>query len=597
MKNPYFHKAPALLLLLCAAACLTLSCAEDSSSVPNGQTEAGTETATESSTAVSLSGEETLDPPLFSAESGFYDAPFSLTISAADGAAIYYTTDGSLPTAESPRYAGPLEISDPSSAPDSLSTRTDIAPAGIGYVPPDTPVDKAAVIRAVAVMPDGSHSPVVSRTYFVDFSRKAAYYRQMKTVSVVTDAQNLFDSDTGIYVLGKTHSDWIGGDDYSAAVPPWFMPANYTQHGRAWEREAFVQIFENGQMIAAQNAGIRIHGGATRSYPQKSLNLYARAAYGAPKLNCDLFSGKVLSEYSGEPVTVFDTVILRNGGNDAMYTRFRDKLNQSLSAGRAFLTQGMEPCTVFLNGEFWGQYEITEKADAAFVKAHCGVPKKDVCIVKKEELDEGSEETYAEWQQLREQIRKADYTDPSAYAELCEAVDMQSFADYVSCEIYMANANWGSSNAAMWKASVTDEGNPYADGKWRFIMFDTEYSTGIYGEVLPSDDSFSRLLERDCFLADLLRAALKNDSFREQFDRSFREIAEQCFRPEKVSAAIDALEASYRDAAADTCLRFRNSRTDRAEAEESFTAAVRSVREFYAERPQYIMAYLEQLTG
>ena len=133
----------------------------------------------------------------------------------------------------------------------------------------------------------------------------------------------------------------------------------------------------------------------------------------------------MISEAAGTPVTEFDTVMLRNGGNDAMYTRFRDRLNQRLSAGRAFLTQGMAPCILFLNGEFWGQYELTEKMDAAFIKAHCGIPKKNVCIIKKEALDAGSEEIFAEWEQLRQWISETDFSDPAAYAQLCEAVDAE----------------------------------------------------------------------------------------------------------------------------------------------------------------------------
>ena len=88
-----------------------------------------------------------------------------------------------------------------------------------------------------------------------------------------------------------------------------------------------MQFFENGELAASQDVGIRIHGGATRSYSQKSFNIYARGGYGAPKLEYDLFSGKVMSKSVGKPVTVFDTFVLRNGGNDAMYTRFSESLS------------------------------------------------------------------------------------------------------------------------------------------------------------------------------------------------------------------------------------------------------------------------------
>ena len=542
--------------------------------------------------------ELTAEAPRFSAAGGFYDEDFMLRLFAEDGAEIHYTLDGSTPTAESPCYSEPIAIADRSAEPNTVSMHTRLAPAGAypAYVPPKSPVDKATVVRAMAIAADGSRSPVISQTYFVGFGAKAAYYQDMKILSLAADERSLFDEETGIFVLGKTYMQWRNSDDYDASLPDYRIPANYSQSGREWERPASLEIFADGRQLAAQEIGIRVHGGATRSYAQKSLNLYARSVYGLPKLNCDLFSGAVISEAAGTPVTEFDTVMLRNGGNDAMYTRFRDRLNQRLSAGRAFLTQGMVPCILFLNGEFWGQYELTEKMDAAFIKAHCGIPKKNVCIIKKEALDAGSEETFAEWKQLRQWISETDFSDPAAYAQLCEAVDMQSFMDYISCEVYIANANWDKSNSAMWKAETPDPANPYADGRWRFLMFDTDYSTGIYGEVLSDDDSFARLLEHDCFLADLLRGALENADFREQFAAVFTEIADTNFSAACVESEIDALAAFYRDPAIDTFGRFWGSVYSGRAGERIYQESVEEVREFYSTRRDHIMEYLEQYT-
>ena len=289
--------------------------------------------------------------------------------------------------------------------------------------------------------------------------------------------------------------------------------------------------------------------------------------------------------------------MLRNGGNDAQYTRFRDKLNQSLVSDRGFLVQAMEPCIVFLNGEYWGHYEITEKLDDAFIKAHYGIPKKDVCIIKKEALDEGSEECFAEWEQLRKWIQETDFSDSAAYEELCARIDMQGFMDYISAETYINNANWGKSNMAMWKAAVTDAQNPCADGRWRFIMFDTDYSTGIYGEALPSDKNISALLEDDCFLSDLLRAALKNEGFRTQFRDTFTEIAEQNFDAARVEQEIERLSAEYHDLVTDTYNRFWGAWIGGAMAEGNYAAEVKSVQRFYQKRGEYIKADLEQVLG
>lgn len=580
----------AALLLCCTA---LLSCAEQSS-----------ETAETVPPAESAVTAPPADNPYeaagmrFSAKSGFYAGAFSLSITAENGAEIYYTLDGSEPTAQSTRYTAPIVVKDRSDEPDVLSAHTEISPAGGDYTayPPKSPSDKATVVRAVSVDRNGTQSPVVTNTYFVGFDQKAAFYREMKILSLVTDERNLFDPETGIYVLGKVHENWKNSADRDPETPEYFMPANYTQKGRDWERGAVLQIFENGEELLSQNAGIRIHGGATRSYPQKSLNLYARKVYGASKFSCDLFSGAVTAEAGGGTVKNFDSFMLRNGGNDAQFSRIRDRLNQSLAAGRAFLTQGMTPCILFINGEFWGQYDITEKADADFIEAHCGIPKEDVCIIKKEALDAGPIELFEVWEQLRDWIRQTDFSDDAAYDRLCAQIDMQSFADYVSAEVYINNANWDSSNMAMWMSDAVQEGNHFADGKWRFIMFDTDFSAGLYGTVRALDNSFRKLTESGCFLGDLFKAALKNDRFRKQFSETFTEIASVNFAPETVHAKIDALEQAYREPAAATFQRFWSEWPGGPGAEKHFAEQVQSVREFYDARGAYMMQYLAELT-
>ncbi|MBR2284653.1 MAG: CotH kinase family protein [Ruminococcus sp.] len=466
-----------------------------------------------------------VEAPVLSLESGFYDGEQQLTISAAPGLTIYYTTDGSTPDASSAPYTGSIALRDNSSEQNVLSARTDIVPRvqtmwGMSAATaPASPVDKANVIRAAAVDSEGNVSTPVTGTYFINYQGKADYYKNMKVISIVTDSDNLFGYENGIYVLGKVHDDWRNGSEYDQSTPSYFMPANYTQKGREWEREASMQLFEDGKLALSQNIGMRIHGGATRSSEQKSFNIYARKEYGAEAVEYDLFSSNAVSE-AGKIIDKFDSFVLRNGGNDASYSRWRDKLNQTLSSGRDFLTQSMESAVVFIDGEYWGQYEITEKLSDDFVHDHFDIPKKNVCIIKNQELDEGDAEGFDEFEQLWSWVRSGGFSDDAAYAELAEKVDMQSLADYLSAELYINNCDWGDNNMALWKSMVTDETNEYADGRWRFIMYDTEYSTGLYGQCGADDDSFSKLMKADCFLSDLFRAALQNEQFRSQFVNS-----------------------------------------------------------------------------
>ncbi|MBR6966339.1 MAG: chitobiase/beta-hexosaminidase C-terminal domain-containing protein, partial [Clostridia bacterium] len=100
--------------------------------------------------------------PEFSRVSGFYDAPFELMILSKEGLSVYYTRDGSIPDETDTLYTGPLEVIDRTYEKNVLSERTDIiAPNKWGdAVAPLMNVDKADVIRAVAVDGQGNRSAV-----------------------------------------------------------------------------------------------------------------------------------------------------------------------------------------------------------------------------------------------------------------------------------------------------------------------------------------------------------------------------------------------------------------------------------------------------
>lgn len=88
------------------------------------------------------------EDPVLSAESGFYEESFELSISHALGTEVYYTRDGSIPTVESMHYEESILIDDASDNPNVYAARDDIYP-GV-YIPEET-VDKAVVVRAIAV--------------------------------------------------------------------------------------------------------------------------------------------------------------------------------------------------------------------------------------------------------------------------------------------------------------------------------------------------------------------------------------------------------------------------------------------------------------
>ena len=547
--------------------------------------------------ALAEQAEPEIPAPEFSRASGFYDDPFELMILSEEGLSVYYTRDGSIPDEKDTLYTGPLEVTDRSHEKNVLSDRTDIiAPNKWGdATAPLTKVDKADVIRAVAVDGRGNRSAVSTAVYFIGYQDKAEFYQNYKVISLAVDPGDLFDPARGIYVQGNAFDEWLHSDAFDPTLDEWLIPGNYLNRGREWERQARMQIFDGGTEVFSGEVGIRIHGGASRDSEQKSFNIYTRKEYGTTAIDYDLFDGENISEAEDEIITEYDSFILRNCGNDNKFSRIRDHLIQGLVWGRNFITQAMTPCLVFIDGEFWGHYEITEKLTDDFIHDHFGIKKKNVVLMKNEEVEEGTEEDGQEFAAFRDWIRETDFSDEEAYRQLEEQVDLDGLAEYLTVEFYICNWDFGNNNFACWRARETDPDNEWADGKWRFILYDTEYSTGLYGTVKPDENAIERLREKGGSISNLFFAAMENPEFREKFADTYDDLTTSEFADNLVRDAVMELYGRNVDIILATYDRFWPTWPGGPNGANVLMSQVQDILNFFEERRQYSDEHVAKL--
>jgi len=409
------------------------------------------------------------------------------------------------------------------------------------------------------------------------------------------DPGDLFDPARGIYIQGNSFDEWLHSDAYDPSLDEWLIPGNYLNRGREWERQARMQIFDGGTEVFSGEVGIRIHGGACRDSEQKSFNIYTRKEYGTKVINYDLYDGENISEAEDEPITEYDSFILRNCGNDNKFSRIRDHLIQGLVWGRNFITQAMTPCLVFIDGEFWGHYEITEKLTDDFIRDHFGIQKKNVVLMKNEEVEEGTEEDGQEFAAFRDWIRETDFSDGEAYRQLEEQVDLDGLAEYLTVQFYICNWDFGNNNFACWRARETDPDNDWADGKWRFILYDTEYSTGLYGTVKPDENAIERLRGKDCFISDLFFGAMENPEFRRKFADTYDDLTNTEFADNLVRDAVMELYGRNVEAILATYDRFWPTWPGGPNGANVLISQVQDILNFFAERRQYSNEHVTKL--
>ena len=499
--------------------------------------------------------------PLFSLESGFYSVNEvkELTLSSSD--TIYYTLDGSDPTTSDTAqvYSGAIPMYDRSidenvyskyqheeNSPYSvtLQSRFDANP---------NKFDKATIVRAASRSDDGTFSSVTTKTYFIMSDDKLAYYKNIPVVSLVTDPDNLFDKDKGIYVAGQQYVDWKKSPQYNPRKSEWDTDnvANFFSKGKDWEREASITYFGNGEPGFTQNMGIRIKGASTRNSQTKSFNVYARSQYGDSKLDYKLIDDNY-SAVDGSKIKRYDSFSLRAV---AWVDRMRERVvHSSLRDLPSLATYDSDRCMLFIDGELWGMYEIIEKSSDYFIQSNYGVPAEDVAMIKNGELETGAETDYDDLEALCDYCLGHDLSVQSDYDYVASKVDVESLIDCYCAGLYLGTWDWPNHNYLMWRNNgAAIDGNQYSDGKWRFGSFDFDYSVGLtyqsFGGVEGYQyDSFRKMdgVKNDMPTA-IFTGMLKNESFRQQFADKFYSYAYSVFEPSKMIAELDDEENKYMD--------------------------------------------------
>ncbi len=505
--------------------------------------------------------------PVFSSESGFYSSNFALSMSSADDTTIYYTLDGSNPATSSTAvaYSGPVTVEDRSYKENFYAnygeneTNQSIS-RGTGYQKPNFQLDKATVVRAVAKSKDGKCSTVTSHTYFVT-TGNLSQYKNTTVISIVTDPENLFDPDKGIYVTGNKYIQWKNSSEYDSQKSPWDTDnvTNYFSKGKEWERPADISVFENGSLSWEMGMGIRIKGASTRNSAQKSFNIFARSEYGASKIEDAILPDNY--SIDGELIDKYDALSIRSIGDEV---RLRDGFAQRLLKNRtALTTQNMKPCVVFLNGEYWGLYEITEKLSDYFIESNYNIDKNDVTMIKSGELEEGSQEEYERFFEFAESYAKKDLKNSANYKAVCDFIDIDSMIEHYAAGLYLGTYDWPNYNYGIWKTTGEQiEGNPYSDGKWKFISYDFDYTMGAtyenFGGVEGYNyNSFQHMMKNSKYApTNLFIKLLENDEFKAKFATVYCDYANEVFSMENVNSMIEHYRTNYTDLLANTQLRW-----------------------------------------
>ncbi|KAL6635494.1 coth protein-domain-containing protein [Neocallimastix sp. 'constans'] len=557
------------------------------------------------------------DVPIFSMESGYYEASDNLNLTLSSSGTIYYTLDSSDPTTSSTAkvYEGEIKMYDKSVDNNvySMYQHEENSPYSItihtGYKASTLKHDKVTVIRATTKLKDGTFSPVITKTYFVMDKEKLQFYSDITVVSLVTDPSNLFDKDKGIYVLGQQYLDWKKSPKYNPRKSEWDSDniTNFFSKGKEWERNASFTLFRHGKEEMVQEVGIRIKGASTRNSNMKSFNIYARKEYGKSKFKYEVIEDNK-SVIDGKPITKYDSFSLRHSN---WLDRMRESVVQrGLKDFPILATLDNSKCLVFLDGEFWGLYDLIEKPSDFYIKSNYDIPTENVALIKNDILEEGTEEDLNDLTSLVEFCAKNDLRDEVNYNYVAEKVDVESLIYSYASGLYLGIWDWPNRNYLVYRNKGEPiEGNDYGDGKWKYGAFDFDYSAGItfasFGGVPGyAHDSFKKFQSaKDIFPTPIFDGMIKNPKFYKRFGEVMHLMEEEIFNPEKMKKIVEEQKSKYLDYIVKNDWRWHNGTPKK--SWEAFREAQNKyysdgwdvITEFFERRPQYVYQFMEKTYG
>lgn len=373
---------------------------------------------------------------------------------------IHYTLDGSEPTRSSAVYTRPIKI------------------------------DETTVVRARTCDDDKIMSPSVGATYIVNDPAPVA------VISLSSDYKYLYDPSTGVFVRGSNKQ------------------SNYMYD---WEYPMYFEYFDvEGNRQLAQNVSFHISGTSTRGYSQKSVSVYARDAYGDD-------NRFYYNPFPNRDYPSYKSLLIRSTGSDVVAARIRDAAFTSLAKGLDIMYQDAVPCLVYVNGQYYGHYNLREKVNKHSVAQWEGVD--DEAIIDHIDILEGAGEDHqvqngdnAEWLALREYVKENDLSDPVHLKYVTDRFDVDSYFTWVSLQLGYANTDL--ENVRVYRLP---------GGKWKYILYDVE-AGGVDNmrAVYMLMDS-SRAGGRVSSHYSLLRNLLKSPEMKDRFLKILAHVMENSF--------------------------------------------------------------------
>lgn len=377
------------------------------------------------------------EKPSFSTEPGLYYATTYVEFTVPEGTQVFYTTDCTTPTQNSNPYHGErLEL--------NFTTVLRVRAFSTGNTKP---------------------SDTLTGTFFIYANHT------LPVVSVVTEPDNLWNKETGMLVTGD-----------NVVKEPGKLPFKNTVYRKVKDSGAryacYVELYDDsGSQLLSQGAEFSLMGDFSLDMPQKSFKFRAKGKYGAKTFAAKLFPDRDYTEYK--------SFVLRNSGNDSMWTRLQDGFQSRLMdyCESTVAHQAWKPYAVYLNGKYWGHMNLRERTDRFMLAQFEGLSLDDAdkitLLQGNGRIKYGSNKA---WKAMIKTIKAGNPAkNPEDLQYILDNVDVDNLFEYIAFEMFFGNSDIG--NTRFYR--IDEEGS-----KWKWVLYDVDY--GLYMSNFNSPKSYTK---------------------------------------------------------------------------------------------------------